>query len=65
MAKIHYEVVPAGGSERAVTDVICTGGLKGWRFVSVVAGDGQSYVVFEVPKTEHRAGGGASTQYTP
>ncbi len=59
MAKIHYEVVPAGGQRDdnnalIIVDVIKQGGLKGWKFVSVITDFGQNYVVFEKPSHEQR-----------
>ena len=57
--KILYEVVAAGGQRDTsnaaiVVDVIKQGGLKGWKFVSVVTDFDQNFVVFEKPATEQR-----------
>ena len=59
MAKILYEVVVAGGERdqhnaAIIADVIKQGGLKGWKFVSIVNDFEQNLVVFEKPAAEQR-----------
>jgi hypothetical protein len=59
LAKILYETVPAGGQRdpnnaAIVAQVIADGGLKGWKFVTIVADFEQNYVVFEKPTAERR-----------
>lgn len=59
MAKIHYEVIPAGGQRdgsnaQIIGEVIKEGGVKGWKFVTVISDFEQNYVLFEKPATEKR-----------